>query len=454
MRRIETRNTNAFAEIEALRRQLAPRGDVVSLAGRAKTLEVFGEPLAPWEVVKRICDDVREHGLAAVLEYTRRLDEVTLTADELRVSSEQLSRAHDAADPEFLAAVRVARENILRFQTALIPADVRIESQPGVFLSHVYRPLQRIGICVPGGAAAYPSTVLMTAVPAIAAGVREIAVVAPPTRFGAHHPDVLATCHELGIREVYRIGGAQAVAALAYGVSGIPGVDKVVGPGNLFVSLAKKYVFGDVDIDALAGPSEIVILADATANPRYIAADLLAQAEHSPGSSVLITWDRGIFREVDAELDRQLVLLSRSTLIRSSLEQYGALILTNNANEAIQLATEFAPEHLQIAAADAAAIAARVPSAGAMFLGNHSAVAFGDYMAGPSHVLPTGGTARWAHGLCVNDFRRSQSVIEFTAPAAYEAIDVTRHLALREGLTAHARSVELRGETESSAPAP
>ncbi|MEM6655712.1 MAG: histidinol dehydrogenase, partial [Planctomycetota bacterium] len=326
--------------LEALRTKLAPEGNVVSEAGRRKTLEVFGEPLTPVEVVERVCRDVRDRGVEAAIEYTAKLDGAELSADELRVPGEELRAAHAAADPDFLATVRRIRENILRFQTAILHRDERVElpavgGEPGGYLRQRYLPIERAGVCVPGGAAAYPSTVLMTAVPAQSAGVKELAVVAPPTPFGSYNRDLLATCHELGVTEVYRIGGAQAVAAMAYGLPGVmPKVDKIVGPGNLFVALAKKHVFGAVDIDSIAGPSEVIVIADDTTPARYAAADLIAQAEHAPGSAVLITWSETLADAVAAELDRQLARLSRGDLARDSLEQFGALITVRDRDQA------------------------------------------------------------------------------------------------------------------------
>ncbi|MFT5522240.1 MAG: histidinol dehydrogenase, partial [Pirellulaceae bacterium] len=269
--RIDTRQDDIQQALDQLREKLSPRGNVVSEAGRQRTIDVFGEPLSPQEVVERICSDVREQGVDALLRYTEQLDSAKLTPETLRVSPEELEAAHAQADPEFLATVRRIRDNVLEFQKAILHQDVEV-TRPGVVLRQRYVPLRRIGICVPGGAAAYPSTVLMTAVPAMAAGVEEIVVVAPPTAFGAYNPDVLATCHELGVKEVYRVGGAQAVAALAYGVAGIPGVDMIVGPGNMFVALAKKLVYGEVDIDSIAGPSEVVVIADRTTRADFIAA--------------------------------------------------------------------------------------------------------------------------------------------------------------------------------------
>ncbi len=415
IRRIDSRQADARAELERLRQSLSPRGNVVSDAGRARTIEVFGQPLTPAEVVTRICTDVERDGLRAVLDYTHRIDKAQIDVTTLRVSSDELKEAHRGADPEFLETVRRIRENILEFQTALLPEDVTIARPHGGYLRQRFVPLDRVGICVPGGAAAYPSTVLMTAVPAQAAGVKQLAVVAPPTKFGAYNGDLLATCHELGIDEVYRIGGAQAVAALAYGVEGLRRVDKIVGPGNLFVALAKKHVFGDVDIDAIAGPSEVVVIADESARPELIAADLIAQAEHSPGASILITWNESLLAATAAELDRQTAQLERGDLARQSLEQFGALVLVADGKAAVALADEIAPEHLHIATDQPEQWLPRIRHAGALFLGHYTPVAVGDYAAGPSHVLPTGGTARFASGLSSRDFVRSMSVLHFCA---------------------------------------
>jgi histidinol dehydrogenase len=446
---IDTRDGAADAAIAALRAKLAPSGNVVSEAGRRKTIEVFGEPLSPGEVVERICADVKADGLAAVLRYSKQLDGAELTAETLRVPAAELAAAHTKASPEFLATIRRIRENILRFQTAILHRDVEVTASHGTKLRQRYLPLERVGVCVPGGAAAYPSTVLMTAVPAQAAGVREIAVVSPPTANGAYNADVLATCHELGIREVYRVGGAQAVAALAYGIAGLADgalkkVDKIVGPGNQFVALAKKLVFGEVDIDSIAGPSEVVVIADETTRPDFTAADLIAQAEHAPGSSVLITWSVATLRAVAAELDKQSAATSRSELARQSLEAFGALILVRDREEAAELANTLATEHLHIGCNDPEAMLAKVRNAGAVFVGPFSPVALGDYVAGPSHVLPTGATARFASGLSSNDFLRSNSVIQFTQEGLNEVAADAIHMAEREGLTAHGASVAIR----------
>lgn len=444
IRRINALQADALPLLAELRDKLSPRGDVVSEAGRQRTIEVFGEALSPLQVVERICHDVREGGLEAVLDYSRKLDRAELTGETLRVPAAELEAAHAQADPEFLATIRRIRDNILRFQQAILHRDVQIEAPAGGYLRQRYVPLARVGICVPGGAAAYPSTVLMTAVPAQAAGVKELAVVAPPTKFGSYNPDLLATCHELGIGEVYRMGGAQAVAALAYGVQGVPRVDKIVGPGNLFVALAKKLVYGDVDIDSIAGPSEVAVVADETARPDFLAAELIAQAEHSPGSSILITWDRALWEATYDQLNKQLATLDRGDLARRSLEDFGALVLVGNATEAAAMANDIASEHLQLAVADPETLLAQIPAAGAAFLGHDSPVALGDYVAGPSHVLPTGGTARFASGLSANDFLRSGSVVHYTAEGLSQVADDLQRMAEKEGLTAHWASVAIR----------
>ncbi len=443
IRRIDSRRDDIRAAMAELRGRLGPRGDVVSREGRKRTIEIFGEPFAPVEVVERICRDVRQKGLEAVLDYSARIDRAELTPDALRVPREELARAHAEAAPEFLETVRRVGRQIARFQEAILHRDVRVDLSDG-YLVQRYRPLDRVGICVPGGAAAYPSTVLMTAVPARVAGVEQLAVVAPPAKFGAYSPDVLATCHELGINEIYRLGGAQAVAALAYGVEGVPRVDKIVGPGNLFVALAKKYVYGEVDIDSIAGPSEVVVIVDRSTRAEYTAYDLIAQAEHAPGASILVGWDEEVLDAAVAALTRQLGQVERGELARQSLEEFGAVILARDADEACELADQIAPEHLHIATDDAEQLAEKIRHAGAIFLGNYTPVALGDYAAGPSHVLPTSGTARFASGLSANDFLRAGSILHFTQQGMMDLAPHVQVLATKEGLTAHRASVEIR----------
>jgi histidinol dehydrogenase len=448
MTRLDARRDDFRSALAELRARLSPQGDIVSEAGRQRTIAVFGEPLSPQQVVERICADVRSQGLSAVLDYGRRLDGADLTADALRVPAEHLARAHASAAPQLLATVRRIRKNVSTFQQAILEHDVRLPKSHGGYLRQRYLPLARVGICVPGGAAAYPSTVLMTAVPAQVAGVRELAVVAPPTRFGAYSDALLATCHELGITEVYRVGGAQAVAALAYGIEGLRRVDKIVGPGNLFVALAKKHVYGTVDIDSIAGPSEVVVIADRQTPASFAAADLLAQAEHAPGASIVIAWEDGVLDAIAAELSRQLGSLARAEQARESLERFGALVRVESPEQAAAVTDEIAPEHLHIATENSEAMLARIEHAGAAFLGSYTPVALGDYVAGPSHVLPTGGTARFASGLCANDFLRRTSVMHFTREDLAEAAGDVQLMAELEGLTAHRASIDVRLEAE------
>ena len=444
--RIDCSSADAPGLIRDLRRQLSPRGDVVSPEGRARTIAAFGEPLTPEQVVARICDDVRDRGLAAVLDYTSRLDRVDLAPAEVRVSPEELREAHASADPAYLRTIRRVRDNILAFQSGILHRDATFRRGKGCELRLRYRPLRRVGVCIPGGAAAYPSSLLMTVVPAQAAGVEQIAVVVPPTPFGGYNTDLLAACHALGVTEVHRVGGAQAVAALAYGIEGIESVDKIVGPGNLFVALAKRAVYGEVDIDSIAGPSEVVLIADWTADPRYVAADLISQAEHSPGASILITWEADLIDRVAEALDDQLARLSRGDLARDSLERFGALILVKDEDEAVTLTNQIAPEHLHVSTADPDRLAERLTNAGAIFLGHETPVAVGDYAAGPSHVLPTGGTARWASGLSSNDFLKKTSLIWVDRDGLRALAPDIRMLADKEGLSAHRSSVDIRLE--------
>jgi histidinol dehydrogenase len=446
IRRIDCDRDDAEAAIAALRDELSPKGNVVSPEGQARTIAAFGEPLTPPQVVERICNDVASRGLAAVLDYTRRLDGVELEPERVRVSAEELRLAYEQADGDYLATIERVAANIRAFQTAILHADVTVERGPGINLGVRYRPIRRAGVCVPGGAAAYPSTVLMTVVPAQAAGVPEVAVIVPPTRFGGFNVDLLAACHALGVSEVYRVGGAQGVAAMAYGVPeiGLSPVDKIVGPGNLFVALAKRHVYGEVDIDSIAGPSEVVVIADESANPDYLAADLISQAEHSPGASILLTWDDSLIDRVIGSLEDQLSRLSRGDLARASLDRFGALIRVRSEDEAVRLSNLFAPEHLHVSTADPKRLLPALTDAGAIFLGHDAPVAVGDYAAGPSHVLPTGGTARWASGLSANDFLRRTSLLAVDRKGlARLAPDVCR-LADKEGLSAHRYSVEVR----------
>jgi histidinol dehydrogenase len=454
IRRIDCAAPNAAKQLAALRNQFADQARVVSPQGRKLTQAVFGEALPPREVVARVCEDVKERGLSAVLKYTEQFDKVKLTPKTVRVAAEELAAAYREADEEFLDTVRRVRDSVMQFQIGLLNKDALLPASEHYELHLRYRPLKRVGVCVPGGAAAYPSTLLMTVCPAQAADVKDIVVVMPPTANGAYNKDMLAVCHALGITEVYRVGGAQAVAALAYGTDEIKPVDMIVGPGNIFVALAKQYVYGKVAIDCIAGPSEIVVVADQSAHPEYIAADMIAQAEHSPGVSVLVTWAPELADEVEGFINKQLAQLERGELARSSLTEFGAFILVKDAEEAAAVVNGLAAEHVHVQTRDPEPFAEKLDSAGAIFLGQYSPVAVGDYAAGPSHVLPTGGTARFASGLTANDFRRRTSIMNFTRNGLRDVADDVIFMANREGLGGHAASVEIRLRDHGAAPRP
>jgi histidinol dehydrogenase len=442
--RLDTSARDFEEQLEELRKKLSPDGTVVSERSAQLTMSLFGEAISPQQVVERICREVRIQGTQAVLKYARALDDPRMDASRLRVPSERMVEAHKAVAPEFLQAVRAIRNNIARFQQAILHQDVELTDGLGQVLKQRYRPLERIGICVPGGAAAYPSTVLMTAIPAQIAGVKQIAIMAPPTPFGAYNPEVLATCYELGIQEVYAVGGAQGIASLAYGIPEIPAVDMIVGPGNLFVALAKRLVYGTVAIDSIAGPSEVVVIADRTTKPPNAASDLIAQAEHSPGSSIVLSSDSKMLDQIDEQIQLQLTRLERAELAKDSLIKFGASILCDSEQEVVRICDRLAPEHLQISVDDPDRYSSQIRNAGAIFKGHYSPVALGDYAAGPSHVLPTGGTARWASGLSANHFLRSYSEVEFTLDGLRAIEPHVTQLADKEGLTAHRQSVKIR----------
>jgi histidinol dehydrogenase len=444
IRRIDTSSPHAAKQLASLKNPFADQANVVTPANRKLTNAVFGEPLPPAKAVEKICSDVRQKGLPAVLRYTELFDKVRLTPKQIRVNADEMAAAYAAADPAFIDTAKRIRDNVYQFQVGLMSKDALLPVSEHYELQLRHRPLHRVGVCIPGGAAAYPSTLLMTVCPAQAAEVKEIVVVMPPTAHGANNRDMLAICHLLGVKEVYRVGGAQAVAALAYGVEGIEPVDMIVGPGNIFVTLAKRFVFGEVAIDCLAGPSEVVVAADESAQPDFVALDLIAQAEHSPGVSVLVTWHADLPDEVEKSLNKQLHNLDRGEQARSCLEEYGAFVVVKDRSEGVKVVNELAPEHLHVQTRDPEAFAERVDNAGAIFLGPFTPVALGDYAAGPSHVLPTGGTARFASGLSVNDFRRRTSIINFTRAGLREIADDVISMATKEGLTGHAASVSAR----------
>ncbi len=405
---------------------------------------VFGEELGLEEAVGRIVSDVHSHGDDALFRYARAIDGFELDAGNVRVRPEEVERARKEVDPAFMRSARRARSAIETYQSALLPAE--IETGGAIRSSAAWRPLGRAGVYVPGGKAIYPSSLLMCAVPARVAGVKEIVVATPPDRSGRVAPEILALAAELEIREVYRLGGAQAIAALAFGTRSVPRVDKVVGPGNVFVTLAKRLVFGDCDIDLLAGPSEVVVVADETARPRWVAHDLLAQAEHDQAARpVLLTDSEGLARSVAEEIDTALDALGRKDIARAALSN-GAAIVAASIDEAIYLANALAPEHLEIHTRSPRELLPRVKTAGAVFLGPYAPESVGDYVAGPSHVLPTGGTGRFASGLSSLSFIRRMSVIECDEEGLRGSVEDIRVLGTTEGLDAHVRSAEVRFE--------
>jgi histidinol dehydrogenase len=444
IRRLNTADSKYAKQWAELRKTIS--GAAFSGNGKEKDLarKLFGEAMSPLHMVERICADVQKDGVAAVLKYAFQFDKVKMTPDAVRVTPEKLAAAHKAADSEFLDTLRNVRQNILSFQMGVLHSDAVLTISGSHELQLRYRPLRRVGVCLPGGAAMYPSTLLMTVVPAQAAGVPEIVVMIPPAPNGADHNDLLAACHELGIREVYRIGGAQAVAALAYGISGLEPVDMIVGPGNQWVSLAKRVVFGKVALDCIGGPTELMIVADDFGKPEFIASDLIAQAEHGPGMALLVTWSQTLPDAVAEALHRQLAKLPKNAPAREILEKFGAIIRVPDANAAVELANELAPQHLHVQTRDPEIVADRVVNAGAIFLGHFTPVALGDYAAGPSPVLPTGATARFASGLTANDFMRRTSLMSFTQRGVIVIAEDVNRLAQKEGLNGHVASVTLR----------
>ncbi len=393
-----------------------------------------------------IVDDVRRRGDAALVELTDRFDGVRLMPGEFRVGEEALRQSAARAGDEVLAAIRESIRNVRAFHEREMEGarGWEMETREGVRAGQRVTPVERAGLYVPGGTAAYPSSVVMNVVPAQVAGVARLVVVTPP-RTLAESPAVAAALVELKVSEIYSIGGAQAVAALAYGTETIPRVDKITGPGNRYVAAAKKLVFGAVGIDSIAGPTEVVIIADETARADFVAADLLAQAEHGEdASAVLVTTNGELAAGVAAEIARQVETLPRRAVVEESLKQFGAIIIVRDVEEACALVNELAPEHLEIVARDEAGIAARIRHAGAIFFGAHTPEAAGDYLAGPNHVLPTGGAARFSSALGVNDFLRRTSLLRYTPAAMARAAPLIDTLARAEGLDAHARSALIR----------
>jgi histidinol dehydrogenase len=409
----------------------------------ARSAGLEGEVLARAEAVVR---DVAARGDEAVVEYTARFDGVTLEPGALRADPGLIQSLAAQVEAGLIAAMREAIGNIRRYHERQLARDWEIEGANGVRLGQRVRPLEIVGLYVPGGSAAYPSTVMMNAIPAQVAGVGRIVVVTPPGQFG-QNPAVAAVLRELGLAEVYTVGGAQAVAALAYGTRTIPRVDKIVGPGNRYVAAAKKLVYGVVDIDSIAGPSEIVVIADETARAEFVAADLLSQAEHSEdAAAILITPSEGLAAAVREEIIRQTATLSRRAIIARSLADYGALVVVGSLAEGCALADQIAAEHIEVMTADGEATAALIRHAGAIFIGPYSPEPVGDYFAGTNHVLPTGGTARFSSALGVYDFQKRTSLIRYTQAELRRTAPAIDLLARAEGFDAHARAATIRLE--------
>ena len=401
------------------------------------------------ETVRGIIDAVRHRGDEALIEYTTRFDKLNLTPETLEVTQDEVDRALAAVSQESLDALRLATDRIAAYHEKQKTQTWLSTEEDDVLLGQMVRPLDRVGIYVPGGKAAYPSSVLMNAVPAKVAGVGEVIMVVPMPG-GEVNPHVLAAAHLAGVDRIFKLGGAQAVAALAYGTASVPRVDKITGPGNIYVATAKQLVFGQVDIDMIAGPSEILIINDGSGEPEHLAADLLGQAEHDElASSVLITTSEKMAKKVARALEKQLGELSREAIARSSIENYGAIILARDLAEGIAFSNRIAPEHLELAVENPFEILPAIRHAGAIFMGHHTPEAAGDYLAGPNHTLPTGGTARFFSPLGVDDFVKKSSIVSFTRGGLERLGRQIVHIAELEGLEAHARSVSIRLEAKN-----
>lgn len=393
--------------------------------------------------VSEILQNVRQYGDTSVREYTMKFD--GSVPENPEISKEELDASIEQCDSDFIYALYKAADNIRDFHTRQKQQSWLTPKENGVILGQRIRGLHRVGIYVPGGTAAYPSSVLMNAIPAKIAGVEEIVMVTPPRKDGTANPDILAAAKIAGVDRVFLMGGAQAVAALAYGTETVPKVDKIVGPGNIYVATAKKLLYGTVDIDMIAGPSEILIVADETANPKFLAADLMSQAEHDKmASAILLTTSFTVANKTAEELERQMQTLSRKEIISQSLDTFGAIIVCNDMDEAVRFANELAPEHLEMAVKNPLEYIGKIDNAGSVFLGHYSPEPLGDYYAGPNHVLPTSGTARFFSPLSVDSFVKKSSFIYYTEDALREAKDDIVKLADTEGLTAHANSIKVR----------
>ena len=399
--------------------------------------------------VKEILDKVKEEKDAAVFAYTAKFDGAELTADTIEVTDAEIEEAYAQVDDTLLTVIRKAKDNIESYH-AKQRQNSWFDSKPdGTILGQKITPLHRVGVYVPGGKAVYPSSVLMNVMPAKVAGVDEIIMVTPPGKNGKVSPNTLVVAKEAGVNKIYKVGGAQAIAALAYGTESIPKVDKIVGPGNIYVALAKKAVYGHVSIDSIAGPSEILVVADETANPRYVAADLLSQAEHDElASAILVTTSEKLAHEVSDQVDGFLKELSRAEIISKSLDNYGYILLADTMEDVIDVANEIASEHLEIQTKNPFEVMTKIRNAGAIFIGEYASEPLGDYFAGPNHILPTNGTAKFFSPLSVDDFIKKSSIISYSREALQKVHKDIESFAKAEQLTAHANSIHVRFEEE------
>ena len=397
------------------------------------------------KTVRDILEEVKQRKDAALFEYTQKFDHVMLSADTVKVTEAEMEEALKEVPQEFIGVLERAAENIRVFHEKQKRLSWYDTQENGTLLGQKFTPLQTVGVYVPGGKAAYPSSVLMNIIPAKVAGVERIVMVTPPGKDGRVNPGTLAAAKVAGVDEVYKVGGAQAIAALAYGTESIPKADKICGPGNIFVALAKKAVYGQVSIDSIAGPSEILVLTDETANPSYVAADLLSQAEHDEmASSIMITTSKELAKQVSAEVERMTEQLERKDIIRKSLDNFGMIFVAESMADAIDAANEIASEHLEILTKNPYETMTKIKNAGAIFLGEYSSEPLGDYFAGPNHILPTNGTAKFFSPLNVDDFVKKSSIIAYSYDALKEVHEDIIYFAKQEGLTAHANSIAVR----------
>lgn len=418
---------------------------------QAGVAAMFGAPLTAAQVVDKIVTEVRSGGDERLLYYTNLLDKADLTAAKIRVSGAEFAEAVQLVKPEVIEAIKRAIANVRRFHEEQMPKSWLTNRPYGAMLGQKVGPVDSVGIYVPGGTAAYPSSVIMNAVPAVVAGVPRIIMAVPPGADGKVNPYVLVTAKLIGVTEIYKMGGAQAVAAMAFGTETIPKVEKITGPGNIFVTLAKKAVYGHCDIDMLAGPSEILIIADSSANPQYLAADLLSQAEHDPlASAILITADAKLAAATAAETERQLQALPRKEIAATALAKQGMIIVAKDMKTVLEMANLSAPEHIELMTASPFALLPFIRNAGAIFLGAYSPEPLGDYYAGPNHILPTGGTARFYSVLNVETFMKKSSIIAYTAEALAAVSDDIIKMAEAEGLQAHANAIKVRKEAQNN----